>query len=562
MRHRFLRAWLLAALFSVFSLAVTRAQAPAWQSAVSIPVSASREAYILSAVVDAGGNVYVAGAFYGTAAFGSINLTSAGGEDGFVAKWSPAANDFVWAQRIGGANDERAYAVAVGSVGVYVTGYFRSQPAAFGALSLTSAGVEDLFIAKLTDTGTSASFTWAQRVGGSQFEGGRALAVSGTSVYVGGYYSDATFGATVLPTGSPANLFVAKLVDAGPAASFVWAKGAGGFTGYNAVNALAVSGNNVYLSGFFSGTATFGAATLTSAGSYDAVVAKLADAGATADFVWAQRAGGSGADQARAVAVSGSNVYMAGDFTGSAASFGAATLASAGLNDAFVSKLTDAGATAGFGWSQRFGGTGEDEANGLVAAGAQVCAVGEFRSPSLAFGQTTLSNAGGYDIFAAKLTDAGAAPVLAWAQRAGGVNSDFGYSAALGAGGQVYFGGLVQPPGGFGIIPVAGLPGSTVGTFAVLTDATLTATAPALTVASLALFPNPAHGRATVQLPALPGTPTATLTVLDALGRTLRTQTAAANSKAALDLTGLAPGLYAVRVTAGATTATHRLVVE
>jgi hypothetical protein len=79
---------------------------------------------------------------------------------------------------------------------------------------------------------------------------------------------------------------------------------------------------------------------------------------------------------------------------------------------------------------------------------------------------------------------------------------------------------------------------------------------------SALIFPNPAHGRATVQLPAVPGAPTATLTVLDALGRTLHTQTAATNARAELDLTGLAPGIYAVRIHAAGAATTRRLLVE
>ncbi len=58
-----------------------------------------------------------------------------------------------------------------------------------------------------------------------------------------------------------------------------------------------------------------------------------------------------------------------------------------------------------------------------------------------------------------------------------------------------------------------------------------------------------------------PGTGPATLTVLDALGRPVRTQTAS-GTRAELDLTNLMPGLYAVRVQAGAATATRRLMVE
>ncbi|WP_210521016.1 T9SS type A sorting domain-containing protein [Hymenobacter terricola] len=78
-------------------------------------------------------------------------------------------------------------------------------------------------------------------------------------------------------------------------------------------------------------------------------------------------------------------------------------------------------------------------------------------------------------------------------------------------------------------------------------------------------FPAPffkATAPATVLLPAVPGATPATLTVLNALGHPLCTQTAATNSTTRLDLTGLAPGLYAVRVAAGSSAATHRLVVE
>ena len=78
----------------------------------------------------------------------------------------------------------------------------------------------------------------------------------------------------------------------------------------------------------------------------------------------------------------------------------------------------------------------------------------------------------------------------------------------------------------------------------------------------MALFPNPARTATPIQLPASPSATTATLTILDALGRTLRTQTAAPNARTGLDLTGRPVGLYAVRITAGSRSATRRLVVE
>lgn len=78
----------------------------------------------------------------------------------------------------------------------------------------------------------------------------------------------------------------------------------------------------------------------------------------------------------------------------------------------------------------------------------------------------------------------------------------------------------------------------------------------------LILILYPTHSRATVQLPAIHGTTTATLTILDAPGRTLRTQTAATNARAERDLNGLALGHYAVRVQVSGITTTRQLVVE
>lgn len=82
---------------------------------------------------------------------------------------------------------------------------------------------------------------------------------------------------------------------------------------------------------------------------------------------------------------------------------------------------------------------------------------------------------------------------------------------------------------------------------------------------SFTLAPNPARTAATLDLPAVPGAGTAVLTLLDGLGRAVRTETVtvpAAGLRHELRLAGLAPGLYLLRATAGATAATRRLVVE
>ena len=79
-----------------------------------------------------------------------------------------------------------------------------------------------------------------------------------------------------------------------------------------------------------------------------------------------------------------------------------------------------------------------------------------------------------------------------------------------------------------------------------------TAATPATLVAQL--FPNPAHGTATLRLPA--GAPRLPLT--DALGRVVRRYPAPVGSDAKLDLRGLPAGVYSVRCGQF----TQRLVVE
>ena len=168
---------------------------------------------------------------------GGTTLTSAGGGDVFVAKFNPASNQFVWAQRAGGTEVDYASALAVSGTSVYVAGEFTSPSAGFGPVMLTNAGaprIGDVFVAKLTDAGPTASFDWAQRAGGVGDDRVHALAVSGPSVYVAGSFDSPTagFGATTLTNADVAlrasDVFVAKLTDAGGTGSFAWAQRAGG----------------------------------------------------------------------------------------------------------------------------------------------------------------------------------------------------------------------------------------------------------------------------------------------------------------------------------------------
>ncbi|WP_046247041.1 T9SS type A sorting domain-containing protein [Hymenobacter terrenus] len=529
---------------------------------------------VAATATDASGNVYVTGFFAGTISLGSTALTSVGSTDIFVAKWSPATGSFVWAQRAGGSGPDVATALAINGANVYVAGQFESGTATFGSEVLTNAGSRDAFVTKLSDAGNSADFVWAQRAGGANSDVASALAVSGANVYLAGHFfsASADFGSTTIATVGSADVFVAKLTDAGPSAVFTWVQRAGG-TSYDEAAAIDVTGASLYVTGAFSGpTGIFGSITLnastTSSGDTDAFVAKLTDAGTTGFFSWVQRAGGAGGnDFAEAVAVRGNSVYVAGEFRSPSAAFGASLLSDAGIGpdagDMFVTKLTDAGS---FLWAQRAGGVGADKANALAVNGSDVYVAGQFSSPSADFGASTLLNTGGDDSFVVKLADAGASSSFAWAQPAGGRGRDAARAIAVSSTGVYVAGDFSGPSASFGSLTLSnGNLTEALGFVAVLPLTTPLATSQLIRMSGLALWPNPARGQALLRLPALPVAAPVTLMLTNALGQTLRTQTVASSAGGAplnVPLTGLVPGLYYLHVAAGDQHGNCPLVVE
>ena len=268
-----------------------------------------------TAIAVTGTRVYVAGTFSSVATFGSLSLISAGGKDAFLTKVTDAGAtaNFVWAQQAGGANNDEAKALAIGGANIYVAGSFLSATANFGnAVALTNANAtvpaNAYYIAKLTDSGASAAWTWAQLTNGQ----GNAIGVNGSSIYVAGAAGN--------------KVGVTKFADSGPTSSLAWTQQGGGQV-YDVAFSITVDGASVYVAGVVSGAGTFGTNTIRGIGSADAFVAKLTDAGSTGSWTWVQNAGGVGPDGANSVVVSGAMVYVAGFMESPTAAFGSITLA-------------------------------------------------------------------------------------------------------------------------------------------------------------------------------------------------------------------------------------------
>ena len=173
---------------------------------------------------DALDNVYIAGAFRGTANFGNNSLTSLGGYDVFLAKYDANGNP-LWAKQAGSVSSsgyERAHAIITDSAGnSYISGLFWSNSMNFGSLSITSPWINNLFIAKYAPDGTplwahalrSPTYTWPAYQLGLDEEG---------SCYMGGtYYDTLVFENGQTYTGTWNNNFLVKY-DAG--GSYQWNK--------------------------------------------------------------------------------------------------------------------------------------------------------------------------------------------------------------------------------------------------------------------------------------------------------------------------------------------------
>ncbi len=194
------------------------------------------------------------------------------------------------------------------------------------------------------------------------------------------------------------------------------------------------SAGNTYLVGTFKNTMHFGLcpAALVSAGYEDCFIAKYDPAGA---LVWAKRFGGPSVDEATDVIAAGGNVYVVGDFVGTAY-IGSDTLISQGGSDFFILKLNaSTGATA---YARSYGSPDDEVGSAIAVAGDSLYLAGTFAT-TITLGSTTLVSFGNDDIFAATFDALTGAPL--WAVSGGCSSVDCAFSITVDATGDCYIAG-------------------------------------------------------------------------------------------------------------------------
>ncbi len=371
------------------------------------------------------------------------------------------APNWLWATMAGGGGIDIGSSIAVDSNGnSYVTGGFSSASIGFGTDTLSSAGNTDIFVVKYDASGNEV---WAKSAGGTNADVGESIAVDGSgNSYVTGSFMSAsiTFGTTTLTNTSSGtmDIFIVKYDAAG---NVLWAVKAGG-TGADAGTGIAVDGNgSSYVTGnFTSSTLAFGTTTLTNAGANDIFIAKYNSSGV---IQWSESAGGNYDDMCNSIAVDGiGNSYITGGSGSTSISFGSITLNITGVYDFIIAKYNGSGSAQ---WARNAGvADGKD----VTLDGSGNCYVtGSFSTATIAFGTSTLTNAGSFtgDLFVVKYNAAG---TVQWATSTGGYIQEYGYGIAVDGNGNSYITGSFSSPSVvFGSTTLTHLPGADADIFVV-----------------------------------------------------------------------------------------------
>lgn len=325
--------------------------------------------------VDKSKNVYSVGTFVGTADLDPgpsiFNLTSNEelNKDIYVSKLDSSGN-FIWAKHWGGPGNDNIYGATMDqSENLLVVGNFAPNDSVDfdpgpNEQALTSDGWRNSnFITKLNNSG---ELIWVK-----QFEGYATIISVETdgsnNVYVTGTFSDTVDfdpGSGVFNITVPISddyMFIVKLDSMG---DFLWARSVESRRKPNPWPMAVSELGNVYVSGYFQGTADFDPGIDTfnlTAGGEDVFILKLDHEG---NFSWAKSFDGpSTNDRAWALSLDDEeNLYVAGSFHGtvdfdpSAETFYMTTVPSVSTHsssDGYVVKLNSSGA---FIWAKQFGG--------------------------------------------------------------------------------------------------------------------------------------------------------------------------------------------------------------
>jgi prepilin-type N-terminal cleavage/methylation domain-containing protein len=415
---------------------------------------------------------------------GQISLKVSTGEIGATIAINPFSPSLTWAKKATvtetkgiNYNNGTSTVVSLSDGSSIVTGLFNGT-AVFGAgetgaISLTSAGSAEMFIAKYNADG---SLAWAKRAGGTNSNiptvrpTNIKTFVDGTFVVTGDFTNTITFapgetGAINLTSTGKVGFYLAKYNTNG---TLIWAKKA---VAVNIVAPEYIGRDTAYglgtfadgtsiITGMFSGQAILGEgeSNQTSFTSVDCLPSCLdrpdifiAKYNANGSLAWAKQVSGLNNQGGKAIHTFADNSFMVAGFFTNEVTFGTApnttTLSVSGNNyTIFIAKYNADGSLA---WAKSAGGAGYDDVSNIIgfSDGSSIItgwAGGSGDSITFAPGesnQTILSNLGGPLGYVAKYNANGS---LAWVKKFEGTGWDYATGSSALSDGSVILTGFFQ----------------------------------------------------------------------------------------------------------------------
>ncbi|HHE39240.1 MAG TPA: hypothetical protein ENL20_11810, partial [Candidatus Cloacimonetes bacterium] len=328
------------------------------------------------------------------------------------------APDWEWATGAGGYDSDYVSGITTDNMR---NSYLTGEfdgDATFGSYSLTSYAYS--YDIFVAKINENGIWQWAAKAGGTQYDAGRGIVNDESgNIYISGLFQGtATFGSHSLVSSDDIDIFVAKLDTDG---NWLWAAKAGDDCDDCAYGITIDEERNCYITGYFECNATFGSFTIHSNGSRNIFVAKIDSSG---NWLWATDIDGIGYNYGYGISVDATgNSYITGIKYNATSRFGSQIIR--GIDDIIVAKFDTNGNPQ---WTTFAGGSSDDRGYGITNDNSGNCYVTGIFNDTATFGSYSISSSGYDDIFIAKLNPNG---IWQWVTVGGGSAQDWGRSITI-----------------------------------------------------------------------------------------------------------------------------------
>jgi hypothetical protein len=281
---------------------------------------------------DAAGNIFALGNFNQTATFGTTTKTSLGDSDIFLAKYDENGN-LLWVKTAGSPAGDIGIGLKIDNIGnAIITGY-NWDNITFESTILSYTGGSDICIAKYNTNGT---LMWAKKAGGVGLDIPNAVETDPSgNIYLSGYFNGniTFFGSTNIPLTS-AGLKDGFLTKYDSSGNLLWAKLISS-TDENTVGDMEISGSDLLLLGYYSGTVNLGnsVSISSSTASNDTFIGRFDLNGNCQNVI---NLGSSVISVSKIIKDANSNFYICGSVNGSTSIGGVAFSLSSGTSSFFA----------------------------------------------------------------------------------------------------------------------------------------------------------------------------------------------------------------------------------